>query len=149
MDNIQTGARALDLGCAVGRSTFELARHFDEVIGIDYSHAFIDAANELKENGRVQAVRLDEGERMTRLECMIDSEIDRSRTFFEQGDAQYIREDIGKFDAILACNLICRLPEPMRLLRRLPDFVATGRAVVYDDTFYMAGGVYSGGKLVG
>ena len=126
LDNIQTGARALDLGCAVGRSTFELARHFDEVIGIDYSHAFIDAANELKENGRVQAVRLDEGERMTRLECMIDSEIDRSRTFFEQGDAQYIREDIGKFDAILACNLICRLPEPMRLLRRLPDLLRPG-----------------------
>ncbi|HKI69833.1 MAG TPA: methyltransferase domain-containing protein, partial [Verrucomicrobiae bacterium] len=33
-------ARALDLGCAVGRSSFELARHCAEVIGIDFSHRF-------------------------------------------------------------------------------------------------------------
>ena len=47
--------RALDLGCAVGRSTFELARHFKEVIGIDFSQAFVDAANQLKQDGRRQA----------------------------------------------------------------------------------------------
>ena len=37
-------ARALDLGCAVGRSSYELARECDEVIGVDYSHRFIKAA---------------------------------------------------------------------------------------------------------
>jgi len=36
--------RALDLGCAVGRSSFELARHAREVIGIDLSRRFIQAA---------------------------------------------------------------------------------------------------------
>ena len=41
---LSSSARALDLGCAVGRSTFELARHCAEVIGIDYSHTFIEAA---------------------------------------------------------------------------------------------------------
>ena len=40
-DGLPSGARALDLGCAVGRSTFELARHCHEVLGIDASHAFI------------------------------------------------------------------------------------------------------------
>lgn len=35
--------RALDLGCAVGRSTFEMAREFKEVIGIDISQTFIDS----------------------------------------------------------------------------------------------------------
>ena len=29
--------RSLDLGCAVGRSSFELARHSDEVLGLDFS----------------------------------------------------------------------------------------------------------------
>jgi hypothetical protein len=29
--------RALDLGCAVGRSSFELARSFGEVVGVDLS----------------------------------------------------------------------------------------------------------------
>lgn len=46
-------SRALDIGCSVGRSTFELAADFEEVTGIDYSQAFIDKANELKEKGTV------------------------------------------------------------------------------------------------
>ena len=44
-------ARALDLGCAVGRSAFELARHCSEVVGIDYSNRFIEVANRLREQG--------------------------------------------------------------------------------------------------
>ena len=43
--------RALDVGCAVGGSSFELGRYFDEVVGFDFSAAFIKAANELKETG--------------------------------------------------------------------------------------------------
>jgi SAM-dependent methyltransferase len=37
-------ARALDIGCAVGGASFELARGFGEVLGVDLSRAFIDAA---------------------------------------------------------------------------------------------------------
>jgi SAM-dependent methyltransferase len=44
--------RALDVGCAVGRSSFELAREFEEVVGIDYSSAFIQRCQELKMTGR-------------------------------------------------------------------------------------------------
>lgn len=120
------GGRALDLGCSVGRSTFELARHFDEVIGIDYSHAFIDAANRLKADGSHLTTRLDEGSATTEIEVKVDPSIDRDRVSFEQGDAQSIREDIGQFDAVIACNLICRLPEPMRLLSRLPELIKPG-----------------------
>jgi 2-polyprenyl-3-methyl-5-hydroxy-6-metoxy-1,4-benzoquinol methylase len=43
------GLRALDVGCSVGRSSFELTRFCEEVVGLDYSHAFIDAANAMKE----------------------------------------------------------------------------------------------------
>lgn len=38
------GTSALDVGCAVGGSTFELARAFTQCLGIDYSHGFIEAA---------------------------------------------------------------------------------------------------------
>ena len=37
--------RALDLGCAVGRTSFDLTQYFDQVIGMDISKAFIEAAN--------------------------------------------------------------------------------------------------------
>ena len=39
--------RALDIGCALGRTSIVLAQHFDEVIGIDLSNAFIEAANKV------------------------------------------------------------------------------------------------------
>ncbi len=120
------GARALDLGCSVGRSSFELARYCDEVIGIDYSQAFIDAAKRLATEGQHPATRLDEGSATTDMVVVVDRSIDRSRVCFEQGDAQHIREDIGRFDLVIVCNLICRLPEPMRLLRRLPELVKPG-----------------------
>jgi len=120
------GARALDLGCAVGRSSFELARHCAEVVGIDYSQAFIDAAARMQAEGHMPATRLDEGSATTELDVKVDDGIDRSRVSFEQGDAQFIREDIGQFDLVLACNLICRLPEPMRLLERLPQLLKPG-----------------------
>lgn len=122
-EKLPSGARALDLGCAVGRSSFELARHCGEVIGIDYSQAFIDAAIRMKTNGRHVATRLDEGSAVTQLDLTLDEAVDRSRVRFEQGDAQFIREDIGRFDLVIACNLICRLPEPMRLLNRLPKLL--------------------------
>ena len=54
--------RALDLGCATGRASFELARFFEHVDGIDYSQAFIDAAVELQKNGRVSYAQNGEGE---------------------------------------------------------------------------------------
>ena len=40
-------------GCwvAVGGSSFELSRYFSEVVGFDFSAAFIKAANEMKDVG--------------------------------------------------------------------------------------------------
>ncbi len=44
---VSTG-RALDVGCAVGGAAFHLARDFAAVVGIDFSHAFVDASNHMK-----------------------------------------------------------------------------------------------------
>ena len=126
MSRLSHAARALDLGCSVGRSAFELARHCGEVVALDYSHAFIDAANRLKHEGVHLATRLDEGSATTQLQLAVDPLIDRSRVTFEQGDAQSIRTDIGTFDVVIACNLICRLPEPLRLLDRLKQLLNPG-----------------------
>lgn len=126
LSKLPAGSRALDLGCSVGRSSFELARQCDQVTGIDYSQAFVDAANRMVVEGQHPVTRLDEGSATTQLMVEVDPEIDRSRVSFEQGDAQHIRADIGQFDLVIACNLVCRLPEPMRLLQRLPELVKPG-----------------------
>src|SRR5579862_4749942 len=54
--SLEKKARALDLGCAVGRSSLELGRYFDEVVGIDFSDRFIAAAKQMQEQ-RVVTVR--------------------------------------------------------------------------------------------
>ena len=55
-------SRALDIGCAVGRASFELARSFDEVVGIDFSCAFVARCNEMKFTGLSNYVMPGEGE---------------------------------------------------------------------------------------
>ena len=49
-----SGGRALDVGAAVGGSSFALARTFDDVIGVDLSRRFIDAATTLARDGRLE-----------------------------------------------------------------------------------------------
>ena len=58
---VRPEARALDLGCAVGRSSFELARYCTEVIGIDASQSFIRAALEIRRHGHIHFDRIEEG----------------------------------------------------------------------------------------
>ncbi len=121
--------RALDLGCAVGRSAFELARTCDSVVGIDFSRRFIDAAHALK-TGELPYERMDEGARATPLIARVPAGIDRARVAFETGDAMDLRADLGAFDVVLMANLIDRLREPRRCLARLPALVKSGGHLV-------------------
>lgn len=116
-------ARGLDLGCAVGRSSFEMSRTCDKVIGLDYSHSFIAAANCMKEEGRIDYSRLDEGVITTRLAAELPQGIDGHRVEFMQGDAMRLPENLGRFDRVHAANLLCRLTDPVLLLERLGDLV--------------------------
>ena len=122
--------RALDLGCAVGRSSFELARWCGEVVGIDYSDRFVQCANRLRDEGWLRYRYLDHGEIMEEGEARIDPAIDRNRIVFEQGDAMFLREGLGTFDVVLLANLIDRLVDPRKCLGALPDLVRPGGFVV-------------------
>lgn len=123
-------ARALDLGCAVGRSTFELARHCREVIGIDYSHNFIRAAAQLQKTGSHPYRRVDEGDLSTPLVAQVPTDIERGRVHFEQGDARHLRPDLGSFDVVLGANLVDRLPDPARFLQSLGKLVKPGGQLI-------------------
>lgn len=122
--------RALDLGCAVGRSAFELSRSCASVIGIDFSAAFIQAAKRLKQGEKVSYQRLEEARRESRLEARLPQGVHPERVHFEVGDAMDLRPELGEFDRVHAANLLCRLPEPVRLLDRLPALVKPGGELV-------------------
>ena len=84
---LPANARGLDLGCAVGRSTFELARHCREVIGIDASQRFIDVARQLQVQGSLTYGYREEGWLTSPATAVVPADIDRERVSFEQGDA--------------------------------------------------------------
>ncbi len=122
--------RGLDLGCAVGRSTFEMSRRCLEVIGIDFSQSFVHAANHLGGGGSLIYERREEGSLVTPLEARIPPGIHADRVTFRQGDAMNLTADLGSFDRVHAANLLCRLPEPSRLLTRLPSLVKPGGELI-------------------
>ena len=129
-DALPSGASALDLGCAVGRSTFELARHCASVIGIDFSERFIAVANELREHGSLEYTVAEEGELTARFRAEIPPDIDPSRIEFRVGDAMELPADLGPFDVVHLSNLIDRLREPRRCLERLPRLVRPGGQLI-------------------
>ncbi len=117
---------ALDVGCAAGRAAFELARSCERVVGIDFSHRFIEAARALQREGALPFDRIDEGALTTRCVAEVPAGIDRGRVLFETGDAMDMPENLGAFDIVLAANLICRLPDPARFLGAAPRLVKPG-----------------------
>ncbi len=128
-------ARALDLGCAVGRSTFELAGHCREVIGLDYSQAFIDAAKKLRTDGSLAYHYAVEGDRTAEAVACVPPGIDAQRVRFAVGDAMALPPDLGTFDVVLAANLLCRLPDPRVFLARVPDLVKPGGQLLLTTPF--------------
>ena len=75
-------ARALDLGCAVGRASFELARHCRQVIGVDYSARLIEAARQLQQHGHVNFSYVEEGELTAPGTATVPAVIERERVAF-------------------------------------------------------------------
>jgi putative 4-mercaptohistidine N1-methyltranferase len=123
-------SRALDLGCAVGRATFELARHCEEVLGVDWSERFVTVSGHLKKNGSFLFGCIEEGELTHPCQAVVASEIDRGRVNFEKGDATGLRADIGKFNVVLMANLLDRLNNPRRCLERLPKLLESGGQLI-------------------
>jgi putative 4-mercaptohistidine N1-methyltranferase len=122
-DAVPAGARALDIGCAVGRSSFELSRRCGEVVGIDYSDAFVSAAEAMRVEGRLDYRRLEEAASFTELVAERPEGVAPERVRFARGDAMELDPALGTFDLVHAANLVCRLPEPERFLSRLPSLV--------------------------
>lgn len=117
-------SRALDLGCATGYASFELAKTFDYVDGIDYSQAFVNVARQLQQEGRISYTQNGEGEIRNRKEVSIDDFGFRavgSKVHFSQGDACALAPEFTQYDLIMATNLIDRLYEPHLFLRTIHE----------------------------
>ncbi|MBN2815284.1 MAG: 5-histidylcysteine sulfoxide synthase [Campylobacterales bacterium] len=116
--------KALDLGCATGRATFELAKRFEKVEGIDFSARFIQVGTRLKDEGFVNFSSKEEGElctnkKITMKELGYESVV--QKVSFWQGDACNLKPNFTGYDLILATNLIDRLYEPKLFLESVHE----------------------------
>lgn len=118
--------RALDLGCAVGRSSFELARKVPEVVGVDFSRVFVSAARNLASRGSLSFHLKQEGNLSQPESAHYPSRNFRKRVRFLVGDALRLPK-LGSFDLVLAANLLDRVKDPKKLLQKvLPGLVRPG-----------------------
>lgn len=122
--------RALDLGCAVGRSAFELSKFCSEVIGIDNSVRFIQAADTIRSAGRLAYRRSEEAPNATDLVARLPQGSRPERVKFLCQDALALPEGLGRFDIILAANLVDRVPDPPALLKGLKSMVVSGGKLI-------------------
>ena len=127
---LSPGARALDVGCAVGRSSFELSRRCAEVIGIDFSEAFVAAAETIRTVGRMDYQSLEEAGVYSSRTALRPEGVNPGRVRFARGDAMELDAALGRFDLVHAANLLCRLPRPLQFLDQLPRLVRPGGQLV-------------------
>lgn len=121
--------RCLDVGCAVGRSSYELARHFSTVDAIDYSHAFIDAARRVADHDGMRYAIPTEGLlTVERTASLGPTELAATahRVAFQQGDACSLAAGLTGYDLVLAANLIDRLHDPAAFLASMADRIVPG-----------------------
>ncbi|MDF1875580.1 5-histidylcysteine sulfoxide synthase [Sulfurimonas sp. SAG-AH-194-I05] len=111
--------KALDLGCATGRATYELAKEFDHVDGIDFSARFVQVGVKLKEEGVIVFTSQEEGTLVTHKKVTMEAlgyESIKHKTAFWQGDACNLKPNFTGYDLIMATNLIDRLYQPRLFL---------------------------------
>ncbi|MEI7816658.1 MAG: 5-histidylcysteine sulfoxide synthase [Desulfuromonadales bacterium] len=117
--------QALDLGCALGRSSFELAQGgFDKVTGLDFSTRFFRLAARMQEEGSLRYALPEEGEIASFHESSLAElglEGARDKVQFYQGDACNLPEKFSGYDLVLAANLLDRLYSPRRFLSMIHE----------------------------
>lgn len=123
------GTRALDIGCGVGRFTFELTRVVDEAVGIDNSRAFIRTARRLATTGTASIQILETGAHYKETRVSIPNGLRKDKVRFAVGDAMDLSALTRRgemFDVVAGINLLCRLPSPEKFLRQLSVLVKPG-----------------------
>nr|QKY15185.1 predicted protein [Polytomella parva] len=140
---------AIDMGCAVGRGTFELSRGFQRVLGVDFSQHFIDAAERMQKEGQLPYSYVLEGDIRRTAVAAIPEDIIRHRCQFTVGDACAVPETWGPVDCVLAANLLCRLPDPKKFLDRCRTLIKPGGILVLVSPYSWLAGWTSKEKWLG
>ncbi len=126
--------RALDIGCATGRSAFELAKTFDHIDAIDFSARLIEMPTNLQKTGAQRYTVKDEGELVTYKEVKLAEFKEyndlKNKISFMQGDACNLIDKFSDYDFVFAGNLLDRLYDPEKFLNLVKSRIRPGGMLV-------------------
>lgn len=125
--------KALELGCSVGRATFELAKAFDKVHGLDFSARFIRIAFQLQQKGYTRYELCEEGDIVSFHEHNLSEfnlENLSHKVEFHQADAANLKSHFTGYDLVFAGNLIDRMVKPAMLLSTIHERINAGGLLV-------------------
>ncbi len=130
--------KALDLGCAVGRSSFELLQYYDQVDALDLSTRFLNVGIALQEQGEVRYLLKDEGvcySEQKRYLTDIVTIPQGKKVNFRQQDASNLKPKYTNYDLIFAANLIDRLADPITFLQQIHQRINQGGLLLVASPF--------------
>lgn len=122
----EMSAPALDLGCSIGRATFELAARIDGItLGVDLNFAMLRKAQEVMQTGRLRYDRRRIGivydEREFEIDLPAAGQVD-----FWACDALALPISDERFGGIVALNVIDCVSSPRDLLAAVKDALRPG-----------------------
>ena len=131
--------RVLDLGCATGRTSFELAKEFKQVTGIDYAQRLINVGLQFKKNKYLEWTVCNHGDIMDKFNCSIKdfglTQDILDRIEFAKGDAHKLKYQYKDYDCIVACNLIDRLHSPLLFLENIDKIMTNNGILIILDPY--------------
>lgn len=113
---------ALDMGCKTGRTSWELARTFNNVTGVDLSARTIRIATQLQEQERFNYIFPEEGEVCDYRQVTLDDyELKPlvKKVKFLQSDFANLKNVFSGYDLILLNDILDRIYQPKELLAQL------------------------------
>ncbi|MCF6281491.1 MAG: methyltransferase domain-containing protein [Candidatus Polarisedimenticolaceae bacterium] len=120
----------IDLGCAVGRSTFELAERYDgPVLGIDISFSMLQMAQRILQDGVVSYPRRRVGIVYDRRRFEVNFTAAQHVDFWAC-DAQALPFAANSFGLVSALQLIDSTPTPLQLLHSISQTLRPGGSAI-------------------
>jgi SAM-dependent methyltransferase/uncharacterized protein YbaR (Trm112 family) len=104
---------ALDIGCSVGRLTFEMTKTHDRAVGLDTSISFVRAARELAAQKRLAFDLIMEGRITEERACDLDPAFGFDQAEFIVADAMALPFRSRRFATVSSVNILEKVPDPL------------------------------------
>jgi uncharacterized protein YbaR (Trm112 family)/SAM-dependent methyltransferase len=126
----------LDVGCAVGRFTFEMSRKCDLAVGLDNSRAFIRTARVLMQDKRVDFPLKVEGHIQRPVQWVLPEDWPTEKAEFIVADAQALPFAAHTVASSASLNLVDKVPQPLRTLMEMNRVsLLKGAQFLFSDPF--------------